>query len=88
MAHRIYAAAAGTSLPSLIAHPRRGTEGRFLDGEGVLFDSISQKLYAANPATMFVWCYLEDGIAAGEIVRAMHRTLRLSTATAQDYKFG
>jgi hypothetical protein len=85
VAQRTYAAAAGVSLSSLTAYPRRGTEVRFLDGEGLLFDSTSQKLYAANRAATFVWCCLEDGMAAGEIVRAMHRTLRLSVTTAQDY---
>lgn len=51
----------------------------------MFFDSTSQKLYPTNRAATFVWRCLEDGMATGEIAHAMHRTLRLSIATARDY---
>lgn len=76
---------AQSGLRSPIAHPRREIEVRFLDGEGLLFDSASRKLYAANRAATFVWCCLEDGMAPGEIARAIHHTFRLSVTTARNY---
>lgn len=65
--------------------PRPRTVIRFLDDEGLIFDSIARKLYSANRTAAFIWCGLEDGLTSDEIAGEVQATFRLPPVTAEHY---
>lgn len=56
-----------------------------LEHEGVLFDATQQAAYAVNQTGTFIWCCLESGMAAPEIVAQLQRTFSITRACALDY---
>lgn len=56
-----------------------------LDQQGVLFDPVRQCVYAINATATFIWCCLERGMAADEVIAQLERTFGISKVCAEDY---
>jgi hypothetical protein len=57
----------------------------FVGEEGVLFDAASQRLYAVNTTAAFIWCCLEDRLAAPVIAERLQSTFKLDPSAAHTY---
>lgn len=64
---------------------RRDVFLRFLDSQGLLFDSTVQKLYLANRSAAFIWCCFEEELRPDDAVRRLQETFGLTAVIAKAY---
>lgn len=65
--------------------PAEGTHLFLLDESGILFSEPRQEMYVLNTSAAVIWCHLEDGKDAGEIVSELVEAFGLSADQASRF---
>lgn len=68
--------------------PVDGVELLLAEDEGILFDAIGQRLFRLNSFASCIWCHIEEGLPAAEVVAATARSLNLEPAETSGFVSG